>query len=83
MVAAPFYTGLLRAKRAMAICLTLVSSESRFNKYSKQGYSNSWDNSDKIPVWARDEEDQKTAWEAVAKELEAIEPGCLKKILEI
>lgn len=68
----------------MAIFLTLVSSESKFDNDSKQDYSNSCGNSDLIPAWAKDDEEgQKVAWEAVEKELEATEPGCLKQILEI
>ena len=42
--------------------------------------------SDKIPTWANDEDAkkyQKIAWEAVEKELETIEPGCVKKVTDI
>lgn len=68
----------------MAAFLTHVSLESKFDNDSMQGYSNSRGNSDLIPAWAKDDEEgQKVAWEAVAKELEATEPGCLKQILEI
>ena len=37
-----------------------------------------------MPSWATDEEAkalQKRIWDDVAKELEAVEPGCVKKIL--
>ena len=38
-----------------------------------------------MPSWITDEEgkvSQKRVWEVIAKELESIEPGCVKKILE-
>ena len=44
-----------------------------------------YDLRDKIPSWATNEEFkqyQKQAWESVSKELESIETGCVKRILE-
>lgn len=40
---------------------------------------------DTLPEWITDEEgqrSQKLMWEVIAKELEAVEPGCVKKMLE-
>jgi hypothetical protein len=41
---------------------------------------------ERLPSWMTDEEGQKSqmrAWDVVAAELEAIEPGCLKKLVEL
>jgi hypothetical protein len=75
-----------RVKRAMASYWTLAESQSKFRNVLIRVYSNNCDNSEKIPTWAKDEEGQKyqkVAWEAVAMELEVIEPDCLKQILEL
>ncbi|KAL3469615.1 hypothetical protein BJX99DRAFT_241008 [Aspergillus californicus] len=40
---------------------------------------------DKVPEWAKDEEAekwQKNLWDAIAKELETVEPGCVQKALQ-
>jgi hypothetical protein len=43
-----------------------------------------YDPRDGVPSWITDEEgkkSQKAVWEAIANELESIEPGCVKKVL--
>jgi hypothetical protein len=40
---------------------------------------------EKVPNWITDEEgkaSQKHVWEIIAKELESVVPGCVKRILE-
>jgi len=39
-----------------------------------------------VPQWFKDEDGtpmQKGVWDVIAKELETIEPGCVKRILEL
>jgi hypothetical protein len=40
-----------------------------------------WGNREDVPDWAKnDKEGQKRAWDAIAKELEATQPGCVGRI---